>query len=69
MKFVSFTGRGSGPGYGALMGDGVVDLTRRLGPEVGSLRLLIASGRLAEAALLASHFRHRLIPTARNSDL
>lgn len=52
MKFISFTGADGIPGYGQVVGDRVVDLTRRLGPEAGSLRTLIALGRLAETAAL-----------------
>ena len=52
MRFVSFTGPDRAPGYGQVIGDRVVDLTRRLGPEASSLCALIASGRLAETAAL-----------------
>ena len=49
MRLVSFVGPDKRPGYGALRGaDHVVDLTAF--PGAGSLRALLASGKLAEAA-------------------
>jgi len=49
MQFISFVRRGR-VGFGALVGDGVVDLSGRLGPRARSLRHAIAAERLAEAA-------------------
>ena len=49
MKLISFTvsGRNS---YGAVVGDGVVDLGRRLGDRFPTLRAAIAGGALGGAA-------------------
>jgi 2-keto-4-pentenoate hydratase/2-oxohepta-3-ene-1,7-dioic acid hydratase in catechol pathway len=54
MKLLSFTAKGR-PSYGILANGAVVDLGRRLAPEgIASLREFIASGRLQDAARLAS---------------
>jgi len=52
MKLVSFTSGGR-EGYGAVVGDRVVDLSRRLADTAPTLRALIASGALAGAAEIA----------------
>ncbi len=51
VQFVSFLG-GSGPTYGLVVGDGVVDLGRR-GPHA-SLRAAIAAGDLLGAGAAAA---------------
>jgi len=48
MKFLSFYD-GNELRYGAVVGDGVVDLTARLGKKYATLRDLIAAGALGEA--------------------
>ena len=50
MKLVSFTASGR-DSYGAVAGDGVVDLGRRLGDRYPTLRAAIAGGALIGAAL------------------
>lgn len=53
MRLVSFIGPDGRPGYGALRGaDQVVDLTAL--PGAGSLRAMLAAGKLAEAASFAA---------------
>jgi 2-keto-4-pentenoate hydratase/2-oxohepta-3-ene-1,7-dioic acid hydratase in catechol pathway len=49
MKFVSFARCGQA-GFGAIAGDGIVDLTGRLGPGIVTLRHAIAAGAVAAAA-------------------
>ena len=48
MRFVSYRG-----GFGAVKGDGIVDLSGRLGPQVRSLKALLAQDALAQARDLA----------------
>ncbi|MBS0562136.1 MAG: fumarylacetoacetate hydrolase family protein, partial [Proteobacteria bacterium] len=48
MKLVSFIASGK-PGYGVVRDDGVVDLGRRFGDRLPTLRSLLAAGALAEA--------------------
>ena len=50
MKLVSFTASGRNS-YGAVVGDGVVDLGRRLGDRYPTLRAAIAGGALVGAAV------------------
>src|SRR5260221_8465084 len=38
-----------GAGYGVVVGDGIVDLTRRIGKKYPDLRALLAGGALAQA--------------------
>jgi 2-keto-4-pentenoate hydratase/2-oxohepta-3-ene-1,7-dioic acid hydratase in catechol pathway len=45
MKLVSFTRRGT-PGFGALVDGGLVDLTSRAAPHVGTIRQAISGGHL-----------------------
>lgn len=54
MKLLSYEAEGR-PSYGALAGDGVVDLGARLGKEFPTLRDLIAADALARAAGIAAH--------------
>jgi len=49
MKLVSFEADGR-VSYGAVVGQGVVDLQRRLGPACADLRSLLTAGALARAA-------------------
>jgi|SRR6516164_9081994 len=49
MKLMSFAASGRSS-YGAVVGDGVVDLGRRLGDRFRSLRAAIAGGALDRAA-------------------
>ncbi|HJU20665.1 MAG TPA: fumarylacetoacetate hydrolase family protein [Stellaceae bacterium] len=49
MKLVSFTAAGR-TSYGAVVGDGIVDLGRRLGGRTPTLRAVIAGGALAGIA-------------------
>ena len=49
MKLISYTASGRNS-YGAVVGDGVVDLGRRLGDRCPTLRAAIAAGALASAA-------------------
>jgi 2-keto-4-pentenoate hydratase/2-oxohepta-3-ene-1,7-dioic acid hydratase in catechol pathway len=49
MKLVSFSAAGSSS-YGAVVGDGIVDLGRRLGPRYPTLRAAIAGNALADLA-------------------
>ncbi|SHK11160.1 2-keto-4-pentenoate hydratase/2-oxohepta-3-ene-1,7-dioic acid hydratase (catechol pathway) [Roseomonas rosea] len=53
MKLLSFLLDGQ-PSYGALRGDGVVNLGRRLGARAPTLRALLAADGLAEAARIAA---------------
>lgn len=53
MKLLSFTANGR-DSYGAVVGDGVVDLGARLGLRLPSLRALIAAGAWDEAAALVA---------------
>ena len=48
MRLLSFRAGGA-IHFGAVVGDGVVDLTRRLGPELPSLRSVLAAGKLDRA--------------------
>lgn len=47
MKLISFAADGKNR-FGAVGGDGIVDLTTRLGPEIASLRDVLAGGALAQ---------------------
>jgi 2-keto-4-pentenoate hydratase/2-oxohepta-3-ene-1,7-dioic acid hydratase in catechol pathway len=49
MKLVSYVIDGA-QSFGAVVGDGIVDLARRLGPETRTIRELIAADGLARAA-------------------
>lgn len=51
MKLLSFTANGR-DSYGAVVGDGVVDLGARFGLRLPTLRALIAAGAFGEAAAL-----------------
>src|SRR3979411_2365855 len=42
-----------GAGYGVVMNDGIVDLTRRIGRKLPDLRALLAGGALAQAEKIA----------------
>src|ERR1700758_3014867 len=53
MKLSSFTKAGQ-PGYGALSGTGVVDLSRRFGDTAPNLRALLKAGALSDAARLVA---------------
>ena len=53
MKLVSFSTR-QGSAYGLVSGDGVVDLSRRLGDRAKTLRDLLAHDLVSEAAKFAS---------------
>src|SRR5258708_4100499 len=48
MKLVSYR-TPKGAGYGVVMNDGIVDLTRRIGTKYPDLRALLAGGALAQA--------------------
>ena len=48
MKLISFSAAGRSS-YGALVGDGIVDLRRRLGDRHPTLRSAIAGGALGAA--------------------
>ena len=48
MKLVSFVSRNR-PGYGLVKDNGVIDLGRRLGERLPTLRALLAAGALSEA--------------------
>ncbi|RJG40589.1 fumarylacetoacetate hydrolase family protein [Mesorhizobium sp. DCY119] len=63
MKFLSFVRRGQ-PGFGVVSGDGVIDLTGRLDPQVRSLRKAIELGVLDRAEALIARG-----PGLRMSDL
>ena len=52
MKLVSFIWN-DGPGYGLVVGNGVIDLSRRLGERFASLQALIALDGLPAASALA----------------
>lgn len=52
MKLVSYTSR-NGPGIGAVVDGGVIDLGRRLGPEFGSMKAFIANRGLGRARELS----------------
>lgn len=56
MRLVSFVGH-RGPGYGAVRGDGVVDLSARFGARAPTLRALLGAGMVAEAAEVAASSR------------
>jgi 2-keto-4-pentenoate hydratase/2-oxohepta-3-ene-1,7-dioic acid hydratase in catechol pathway len=53
VKLLSYA-YGGAPSYGALVGEGVVDLRRRLGPELISLRQLLERGALPIAAEISA---------------
>ncbi|MCM2435908.1 fumarylacetoacetate hydrolase family protein [Agrobacterium rosae] len=55
MKFISFTRLGKS-GFGAVVDDGVIDLTNRLGPALDSLKAFIAADIL-DAAISFIHGR------------
>ena len=48
MKLVSFVSANR-PGYGLVKDNGVIDLGRRLGERLPTLRALLAAGALSEA--------------------
>ena len=50
MKLVSFVANDGRPSYGAIKDGGVLDLARRFGERAPTLRTLLASGALADAA-------------------
>src|SRR5258706_3618793 len=52
MKLASYR-TPKGPGYGIVVGDGIVDLTRRIGKKYPDLRALLAGGALAQAEKIA----------------
>src|SRR3981081_3471305 len=52
MKLASYR-TSKGPGYGVVIGDGIVDLTRRVGKKYPDLRALLAGGALAQAEKIA----------------
>jgi 2-keto-4-pentenoate hydratase/2-oxohepta-3-ene-1,7-dioic acid hydratase in catechol pathway len=52
MKLISFV-TADGPGYGAVKDSGVVDLRRRLGDRLSTLRALLFAGALPQAKRLA----------------
>src|SRR5207245_10354267 len=52
MKLASYR-TPKGAGYGVLTGDGIVDLTRRIGRKYPHLRALLAGGALAQAEKIA----------------
>jgi 2-keto-4-pentenoate hydratase/2-oxohepta-3-ene-1,7-dioic acid hydratase in catechol pathway len=54
MKLVSFV-IGNGPGYGVVKDGGVVDLRRRFGDRLPTLRALLSAGALPEAERVARH--------------
>ncbi len=53
MKLASFTRLGRA-GFGALVGNGLVDLTDRVGSSVGSIRALLEADRVRDAAAFAA---------------
>jgi len=53
VKLLSFA-RGGTPGYGAVVSGGVVDLGRKLGPELTGLRELLERGALSIAGEIAA---------------
>lgn len=53
MKLLSFEAAGR-VHFGAAIDGGVVDLTGKLGPEIGSLQALLEAGRVADAARIAA---------------
>jgi len=52
MKLASYR-TSKGAGYGVVTGDGIVDLTRRIGRKFPDLRALLAGGALAQAEKIA----------------
>jgi 2-keto-4-pentenoate hydratase/2-oxohepta-3-ene-1,7-dioic acid hydratase in catechol pathway len=52
MKLVSFV-TANGPGYGVVKDGGVVDLRRRFGDRLPTLRALLSAGALPEAERIA----------------
>jgi 2-keto-4-pentenoate hydratase/2-oxohepta-3-ene-1,7-dioic acid hydratase in catechol pathway len=54
MKLVSFV-TGNGPGYGVVKDGGAVDLRRRFGDRLPTLRALLSAGALPEAERVARH--------------
>src|SRR6266516_6799293 len=52
MKLASYR-TPKGAGYGVVTGDGIVDLTRRIGRKFPDLRALLAGGALAQAKKIA----------------
>src|SRR2546428_14192713 len=52
MKLASYR-TPKGAGYGVVTGDGIVDLTRRIGRKYPDLRALLAGGALAQAEKIA----------------
>src|SRR5205809_7114892 len=52
MKLASYR-TPKGAGYGVVTGDGIVDLTRRIGRKFPDLRALLAGGALAQAEKIA----------------
>ena len=57
MKLVSFVTSDRRPAYGAIKDGGVVDLSRRFGERAPTLRTLLASGALADAAGIVADAR------------
>lgn len=53
MKLVSFT-RENRPGFGAVKGDGIIDLGSRFGDRFADLKALLAGGAIAEASALVA---------------
>ena len=54
MKLASYTRKGQ-PGFGAVVGDGIVDLTNRLVPGVDTLKGALAADLLPAAADFAAN--------------
>jgi 2-keto-4-pentenoate hydratase/2-oxohepta-3-ene-1,7-dioic acid hydratase in catechol pathway len=50
MRLVTFHENGGRARFGVVSGAGIVDLSARMAPEITSVRALLASGELAEAA-------------------
>jgi 2-keto-4-pentenoate hydratase/2-oxohepta-3-ene-1,7-dioic acid hydratase in catechol pathway len=61
MKFLSFQS-GKDASYGAVVGDGVVDLGKRLGKKYPTLRAALAAGALAELTKVASGAKKTDLP-------
>ncbi|MBY4593998.1 fumarylacetoacetate hydrolase family protein [Ottowia caeni] len=53
MKLVSFT-RENRPGFGAVKGDGIIDLGSRFGDRYADLKALLAGGAIAEASAIVA---------------
>lgn len=61
MKFVTFQA-GKSASYGAVIGDGVVDLGKRLGKKYPTLRAALKAGALAELVKVATAARKADLP-------